>query len=58
METNNIIKYTIIGCALLVCISLKLYLGSNPVVNDVDTAIESIVKAESGYDITPIVDAV
>jgi hypothetical protein len=58
METNNIIKYAVIGGALLICISLKLYFGSNPVVNDVDTAIESVVKAESGYDITPIVDAV
>jgi|HubBroStandDraft_1064217.scaffolds.fasta_scaffold36178_5 hypothetical protein len=58
METNNIVKYSIIGIAIVVCISLKIYFGSNVVVNDVDTAIESVVKAESGYDITPIVDAV
>jgi hypothetical protein len=58
MEMNNVVKYTIIGCALLVCISLKIYFGTNPVVADVDTAIESVVKMESGYDITPIVDAV
>jgi hypothetical protein len=58
MEMNNVVKYSIIAGSLLICLSLKIYFGTNPVVADVDTAIESVVKLESGYDITPIVDAV
>jgi hypothetical protein len=58
MEVNNMIKCAVIALGLLVCIGLKLYFVDNPIVSEVDQGIESVVKAESGYDITPIVDAV
>jgi hypothetical protein len=58
MEMTNALKYGLIVIGLIVCIGLKLYFGNNPIVADVDAGIESIVKEESGYDITPIVDVV
>lgn len=58
MEMTNTLKYGVISLGIIACIGLKLYFGANPIVNEVDSAIESVVKAESGYDITPIVDAV
>jgi hypothetical protein len=58
METENIIKYGSIALAVILCIGIKFYFGANPIVNDVDQAIESVVKTETSYDITPIVDAV
>ncbi len=58
MEMTNVIKYGLIVVGLLSCIGLKLYFGSNVIINEVDKGIEVIVKEESGYDITPIVDAV
>ena len=58
METKDIIKYSIIVVAIILCIGLKLYFGNNPIVADVDAGIETVVKDESGYDITPIVSAI
>ncbi len=58
MVLNNYVKYGLIVVALLVCIGLKLYFGNNVIVTGVDHAIETVVTSESGYDITPIVDAV
>ncbi len=58
MEVNNIVKYVWIGIGLIICISLKLYFGSNVVVKSVDKGVEEIVQYESGYDIEPIVDVV
>ena len=58
MEVNNVIKYSIIGGAIIICLSLKLYFGANPIVMAVDKGVEEVVLAEEGYDITPIVDAV
>ena len=58
METKDIIKYSVIVVAVLLCIGLKLYFGDNPIVADVDAGIETVVKDESGYDITPIVNAI
>lgn len=55
---TNVVKYGAIAVGLILCIGLKLYFGSNVIVTDVDHGIESVVKSESGYDITPIVDAV
>ena len=58
MEASNIIKYVWIGIGLIICISLKLYFGANPIVSVVDKGVEKIVEYEADYDITPIVDAV
>ena len=58
MEVSNIIKYTIIAAAIIICISLKLYFGANPIVSAVDKGVEEVVEVEEGYDITPIVNAV
>lgn len=58
METTDVIKYVIIAMALIVCISLKVYFGTNPIVQDVDEGIETVVLKEEGYDITPIVNVV
>ena len=58
MEMTNTIKYSIIAVALIICVGLKLYFGNNPIVADVDAGIETVVKDESGYDITPIVNAI
>lgn len=58
MEMNNYIKYGVIVIAIILCIGLKLYFGNNAIVADVDTAVETVVKDEAGYDITPIVNAV
>lgn len=58
MELNNYVKYGIIAAAVILCIGLKLYFGANPIVADVDAGIETVVKDEAGYDITPLVNAV
>lgn len=58
METAQIIKYAWIAIGIIICISVKLYFGSNPVVNAVDKGIEEVVQVEEGYDISPIVNAV
>ncbi len=58
MEVNNIVKYVWIAIGLIICISLKIYFGSNFIVNKVDDVIEDIVEDRTGYDIGKIVDVV
>lgn len=58
MEVSKIIKYAWIGFGIIICISLKLYFGSNPVVSAVDKGIEEVVEYEAEYDISGIVNAV
>ena len=58
MEINNAFKYGLIALGLILCIGLKLYFGNNIIVNAVDNGIETIVKQESGYDITPIINVI
>ena len=58
MEMSNVLKYGSIIVGVILCLGLKLYFGANPIVTDVDQGIETVVKEESGYYITPIVNAV
>lgn len=55
MEISSNIKIAILAVGLFVGAGIKLYLGSsNPVEMEAEAMIESVVKSETGIDLTPV----
>lgn len=55
--SNNYVKYSLVGLALVFGLGIKLYLGSaNPIAEEADHVIDEVALAETGVNLTPFLE--